>query len=475
MQSGSGQRGKAPEHGDGIDEIDDEIARGRTIGILRGSGLSVHGASVTLASPPVSGPEATSLDAANRFGRPKEPHDWRWVVGGIGRTLIAVGLLMFAFVAYQLWGTGIQTAQAQSRLENTFEDALAAATTLPVAPTITSAAPTTTAVPVPTTVPPPGATAPPTSSTTSTTSTIPAPAIERPEVGGALARIEIPKIDVNVVVVEGVTTRALADGPGHFPETPFPGQLGNAAIAGHRTTHGAPFFDLDQVQPGDEIVVTTLAGRYVYLVTGSQIVAPVDYARVIPTVDPTTATLTLTTCHPQYQAAKRLIVSALLDPSRSSIVTQATPPSTEGMAEPLDIPGDDSAPTVVASTVTGATTTTTMTGTTGTDSDTATSVASPTVSAPDTTTTAQAGGAGGIGGIGGIGRDAFSGGWFDDRDALPQVALWGFALTAIALGAYAVSRGTRRNWIGALVGFVPFVVMLYFWFQNVNRLLPPGL
>ena len=73
----------------------------------------------------------------NRWDRPKEPHDWRWVVGGIGKTLITIGLLMFAFVAYQLWGTGIQTAQAQSRLEETFASQIASAPTLTLAPTTT--------------------------------------------------------------------------------------------------------------------------------------------------------------------------------------------------------------------------------------------------------------------------------------------------------------------------------------------------
>ena len=69
---------------------------------------------------------------------------------------------------------------------------------------------------------------------------------------------------LNRIVVEGATADALTKGPGHFPETPLPGQLGNAAIAGHRTTHLHPFFDIDKLQPGDEIVVTTLNGRYVY-------------------------------------------------------------------------------------------------------------------------------------------------------------------------------------------------------------------
>ena len=71
--------------------------------------------------------------------------------------------------------------------------------------------------------------------------------------------------------------------------------------------------------------------------------------------------------------------------------------------------------------------------------------------------------------------DAFSHGWFSDDAAWVDVALWGLALTAVAIGAYLVSRRFRRNWLGALVGIVPFVVVLYFFFQNVNRLLPTGL
>src|SRR6478736_4732955 len=89
----------------------------------------------------VSGPKRHWL-----FDRPKQPHDWRWVVGGIGKILIVIGLLMFAFVAYQLWGTGIYTAQAQNELDDQFADAGIEATTAPptVAPTttVTSIAPT---------------------------------------------------------------------------------------------------------------------------------------------------------------------------------------------------------------------------------------------------------------------------------------------------------------------------------------------
>ncbi|MBA3287568.1 MAG: hypothetical protein H0U21_06035 [Acidimicrobiia bacterium] len=71
--------------------------------------------------------------------------------------------------------------------------------------------------------------------------------------------------------------------------------------------------------------------------------------------------------------------------------------------------------------------------------------------------------------------DAFTHGWFSDHAAFPQVALWGTIVSAIALGAYLLSRRLRRNWVGALAGIVPFAVALYFLFQNVNRLLPAAL
>src|SRR5687768_11170510 len=68
----------------------------------------------------------------SKWDRPKDPHDWRWVVAGIGRVLISTGILMFGFVAYQLWGTALQTAAAQNELENEFEDQIAALPTLPM-------------------------------------------------------------------------------------------------------------------------------------------------------------------------------------------------------------------------------------------------------------------------------------------------------------------------------------------------------
>ena len=200
------------------------------------------------------------------FERPAPPHDWRWVVGLIGKVFITLGLLMFAFVAYQLWGTGIQTAQAQNDLENQFQELLQNTTTV---------APTTTTTTV-TTPPSPDSTAP----QSTTTSTMPvAPAGPLTE-GSPVAQLKIPSIGLDWTVVEGVGVPDLKKGPGHFRETPMPGQLGNAAIAGHRTTYGAPFFDLDKVQLGDLIEVGTLRRRCSsYAVTGTTVVAAVGVRR----------------------------------------------------------------------------------------------------------------------------------------------------------------------------------------------------
>ncbi len=102
----------------------------------------------------------------------------------------------------------------------------------------------------------------------------------------------------------------LAKGPGHYPGTPLPGQIGNAAIAGHRTTHGAPFYNLDALAPGDKILVQTLAGTYTYVVSRKPFtVKPTAYYVVANTKD---AQLTLTSCHPRYSAAERIVVKARL-------------------------------------------------------------------------------------------------------------------------------------------------------------------
>jgi len=131
----------------------------------------------------------------------------------------------------------------------------------------------------------------------------------RTDVGDAIGRIRIPKIGVNKVVVEGTDGGSLRKGPGHYPETPFPGIHGTVGIAGHRTTYGAPFNELDKLERGDEVIVEMPYGRFVYEVQKEQIVEPtatwvtrrVGYDRLV-----------LTACHPLYSAAQRIVAFARL-------------------------------------------------------------------------------------------------------------------------------------------------------------------
>ena len=126
--------------------------------------------------------------------------------------------------------------------------------------------------------------------------------------GDALTRIVIPTIKVDTVVVEGTGASALRAGAGHYPNTPLPGEEGNVAIAGHRTTYGKPFANLDRLAPGDEVVLETPIGRHVYRVTKPPFVVPnTDFSVISQTPG---RTLTLTTCHPKGSARQRLVVKA---------------------------------------------------------------------------------------------------------------------------------------------------------------------
>lgn len=127
-------------------------------------------------------------------------------------------------------------------------------------------------------------------------------------VGDPLTRIVIPKLDVRTVVVEGTTPSALRAGAGHYPNTPLPGEEGNVGIAGHRTTYGKPFANLDRLRPGDEIVLQTPIGTHIYRVSQAPFVVPNSEWSVISQT-PGRA-LTLTTCHPKGSARQRLVVKA---------------------------------------------------------------------------------------------------------------------------------------------------------------------
>jgi sortase A len=129
----------------------------------------------------------------------------------------------------------------------------------------------------------------------------------KPLKGDAIARLEIPAIGVSEYVVEGTDTADLRKGPGHYPDTPLPGDPGTSAIAGHRTTYGAPFRDIDDLKPGNVIRVDMPDGRFVYRVEEVRIVDDQD----LSVLDPVGyRRLMLSACHPLYSAAERVIVFA---------------------------------------------------------------------------------------------------------------------------------------------------------------------
>jgi sortase A len=125
--------------------------------------------------------------------------------------------------------------------------------------------------------------------------------------GDAIARIEIPAIGVHEYVVEGTDTGDLRKGPGHYPETPLPGEPGTTAIAGHRTTYGAPFRNIDDLRRGQRIIVDMPDGRFIYRIERIKIVDDQD----LSVLDPVGyRRLMLSACHPLYSAAERVIVFA---------------------------------------------------------------------------------------------------------------------------------------------------------------------
>lgn len=246
------------------------------------------------------------------------------LAAALGRALMVAGGLVLAFAAFQLWGTGLAEAEAQTALESQFLGQLAAATTDDVPPSAADDHDHRVVEPPPDEPPVPisgRATASP------------------PDPGDPVGLLEIPAIGVRKTIVEGTTRDALRSGPGHYRSTPLPGGSGNVSIAGHRTTHGAPFFDIDLLQPGDEILVETLDGTFTYLVEdqgdgtgaglGHRIVDPTDVGVLADRGDDR---LTLTACHPKYSARQRIVVTATLaaGPWGDTRAAVAAPPEVAG-------------------------------------------------------------------------------------------------------------------------------------------------
>ncbi len=199
----------------------------------------------------------------------------RGVVHAVGEILVTLGLVLLLFVAYEVWGKSAiidgHQRQLDQQLSQAWDDP---------------------------TVGPSGTAAP-----------------DSPPPGGTVGRLYIPTLHQKWVVVQGIQLSDIAYAPGHYPQSAMPGQVGNFAVAGHRTP--AIFWNLDQVHAGDQVIVETRTAWYVYAVYDQRIVAPTAVEEVAavpdqPGAKPTAAELTLTTCNPKWNNYQRLIVHARL-------------------------------------------------------------------------------------------------------------------------------------------------------------------
>ncbi len=438
-------------------------------------------------------------------------------LGTLGKTVIALGLMVLLFGIFQLWGTGIFEARAQHSLDSEFADLLEASNSLvpaapaaPIAPPTPAPAPTS-AAPEPTVEPPDESS--PAGSTTPTATPIPTPAATSEPVGdpvqpdpawlamlyrdngSAIARIQIPSINVDKTVVEGVRVGDLRKGPGHYPATPLPGQAGNSAIAGHRTTYGAPFGDIDELLPGDEMIITTIQGEFTYRVLpqgqghGHLIVAPTAVEVLDQDFSVHPNRLTLTACHPKGSARQRIIVVGELvgepaptypRPSQGAVqiaelVTEnldeatdteqtvtATPDSEPADAsasaptfdpestEPAERPTPAPEPTEVAAAAPPATAP-------GEDQPDPT----PVPEAPEEPEESEEE----------VSASSFGEGLDGDSDGLIPAILWGLA--ALAIWFFALFAGRRWKRLPAYsLSVLPFLIVMFMAFWHIDRVLP---
>lgn len=240
----------------------------------------------------------------------------RRVLGATGRAAMTLGVIILLFVAYGLWGTGLLASRDQAKLEDEFAAARAAY----VSSQDSRGAPSTVTTGTSGPTGPTGATSPTTAPGKGGNAGS-AVDVELPDIadGDAIGRIRIPKIGVDWTFVQGTTRDELKQGPGHYTGTPYPGQIGNAAIAGHRTTYGAPFNRIDELEPQNLVHIETFWGNFTYQVYCEVIVRPGDtWVAGSPTdceqrARPAgVAEITLTSCNPKFSARERYVVKAVL-------------------------------------------------------------------------------------------------------------------------------------------------------------------
>jgi sortase A len=234
----------------------------------------------------------------------------RFVLRGLGQTLITAGMVILLFVLYEVYVTNVFAHRQQVKVHNALEREWAHGKDPLQLPGGGSAA-----IPI----------------------------------GEGIANIYIPRFgkDFAFTIVEGTDDASLQKGPGHYVGTALPAATGNFAVAGHRVGKGEPFLNLDRLEVGDSVIVETKTRWYVYLVKGArgdidapdadgipgrEIVSPIDGDVILPvpnhrTVRPTERLMTMTTCHPKFTATQRMIVHAVLNPKLSVARAGSTMPA----------------------------------------------------------------------------------------------------------------------------------------------------
>jgi sortase A len=291
---------------------DFERSAGRRFSLRRIRGLEPPPAPF---APPAPQPvPAAKTSRSKRPRRHARPRTKAVVLKRVAYAFLGAGVLLLSFVAYQLWGTAFYEGHAQDQLRHELADRYGIRSAAGTAPTD-----------VPENL----------QAEFGTTAHVAKPAPD-PPVGQPVGLMTIPGIGMsNDAIIEGTGESQLEEGPGHYQGTPLPGQAGNSAIAGHRTTYAAPFFNLNLLQPGDPIFVVTPQGHFEYMVVNQEVVDPGDTAVLDAGTLPL---LTLTTCNPRYSDTQRLVVVAVLHSSILASASAAANPST-GTAEPHGSPG----------------------------------------------------------------------------------------------------------------------------------------
>jgi sortase A len=243
----------------------------------------------------------------------------RFVLRGIGQTLITFGLIVLLFVFYEVYVTNWFASEAQAEVHKKLEKTWVDGKGDPLAQ-------------------------------------LPDGSYPKLPLGEGIANLYIPRLgrDYAFTIVEGTSQDDLEKGPGHYPRTARPGEVGNFAVAGHRVGKGEPFLNLDHLRAGDAVIVETESHFYVYKVKGDaatndlsdegedgipgrEIVDPSASPILYPVPDhplgttPTEKLMTMTTCHPKFTAQQRMVYHAVLDPA----LTWVKPTGTSDMPKSI--------------------------------------------------------------------------------------------------------------------------------------------